>query len=53
MLSLPAAQVPVVLNPTSYLLAAVASFVFALAVDLLTDRILDHIDMVEALKSVE
>lgn len=53
MLSLPAAQVPVVLNPTSYLLAAVASFVFALAVDLLTNRILDHIDMVEALKSVE
>lgn len=53
MLSLPAAQVPVVLNPTSYLLAAIASFVFALAVDLLTDRILDHIDMVEALKSVE
>ena len=53
MLSLPAAQVPVVLNPTSYLLAAAASFVFALAVDLLTNRILDHIDMVEALKSVE
>lgn len=52
-LSLPAAQVPVVLNPTSYLLAAIASFVFALAVDLLTNRILDHIDMVEALKSVE
>lgn len=53
MLSLPAAQVPVVLNPASYLLAAAASFVFALAVDLLTNRILDHIDMVEALKSVE
>ncbi len=53
MLSLPAAQVPVALHASSYLLAAAASFVFALAVDLLTNRILDHIDMVEALKSVE
>ena len=53
MLSLPAAQVPVAVQPASYLLAALASLVFALAVDLLTNRILDHIDMVEALKSVE
>ena len=38
---------------TSYLLAAALSFVFALIVNLITNRSLDRINMVEALKSVE
>ena len=29
------------------------TFLFALAVDLITNRLLDHINMVDALKSVE
>ena len=47
------AQVPVRLEPASYLLAAGAALIFALLVQLVTDRILDKIDMVQALKSVE
>lgn len=53
LLAIPAAQVPVRLEPASYLLAAGAALIFALLVQLVTDRILDKIDMVQALKSVE
>ena len=41
------------IHPISYLFAAVISFCFALLVDMMTNRTLDHIDPVEALKSVE
>lgn len=40
-------------NPVSYLYAVVISFFFALMVNLMTNRTLDHIDMIDALKSVE
>ena len=53
LLAIPAAQVPVRLEPVSYALAALATLVFALLVQLVTNRILDKIDMVQALKSVE
>lgn len=53
LLAIPAAQVPVRLEQASYLLAAGAALAFALLVQLVTDRILDKIDMVQALKSVE
>ena len=43
----------IVMYPQSYLFAAAITIVFALVVELITNRILDKIDMVEALKSVE
>lgn len=41
------------INPLSYVFAAALSIGFALIVNLITNRLLDKIDMVEALKSVE
>ena len=41
------------LKPISYLYAVVMTIVFAIAVNLITDRSLDKIDPVEALKSIE
>ena len=43
----------VILYPESYLIAGAITFAFALIVNLITDKVLDKIDMVEALKSVE
>ncbi len=52
-LKLPSIYFAVSIHPISYVYAAGLSLVFALFVDFLTDRTLDHIDPVEALKSVE
>lgn len=52
-LNLPAIYFAVTIQPISYLYAAGLAFTFALLVDCLTDRILNHINPVEALKSVE
>ena len=52
-LRLPSIYFAVTLNHISYVYAAVLSLVFLLAVNLITDRYLNRIDMVEALKSVE
>lgn len=41
------------LYPVSYLLAGIITLVFAILVELFTNPMLDHINMVEALKSVE
>lgn len=52
-LNLPSMYLAVSLHPTSYVIAAGLSFLFALFVNKMTDRSLDRIDPVEALKSVE
>lgn len=52
-LNMPAMYLEVSLHPRSYLLASLMSFGFALLVNVITDRSLDVIDPVEALKSVE
>ena len=52
-LKLPSINFAVTLHKVSYLIAAVMSFGFALLVDAITNRVLDRIDPVEALKSVE
>lgn len=52
-LNMPGIYFAVVLQPVSYLITIALSIGFALLVDFLTDRILDHIDPVEALKSIE
>lgn len=52
-LKMPSIYFAVSIHPLSYLLAAVIAFGFALVVDCITDRTLDRIDPVEALKSVE
>lgn len=52
-LNLPSIYLAVSLHGRSYLFAAGLTIAFALAVNLFTDRALDHIDPVEALKSVE
>ncbi|MDL2293367.1 ABC transporter permease [Ruminococcaceae bacterium OttesenSCG-928-D13] len=52
-LKMPSIQFVLVIEPLSYLIAGVISFSFALVVNLITNRILDKINMVEALKSVE
>ena len=52
-LKMPALQFALMIQPSSYFFAAVISFSFTLVVNLITNRILDRIDMVEALKSVE
>ncbi len=41
------------IEPVSWVISAVLPVVFALVVSLITNRILDHIDMIGALKSVE
>lgn len=52
-LQLPSIYFAVSIFPISYVLAAAISFCFALLVDLLTNRVLDRINPVEALKSIE
>lgn len=52
-LNLPSIYFAVVIEPVSYVYAAVLSFGFALLVDCLTNRTLNRINPVEALKSVE
>ena len=52
-LNMPSIYLEVSLHPVSYVAAASLSFGFAMAVNLITDRSLDGIDPVEALKSVE
>ncbi len=52
-LNMPGIYFAVKLQPVSYLIATALSIGFALLVDFLTDKTLDHIDPVEALKSIE
>lgn len=52
-LNMPGIYFAVELHSISYLITVALSIGFALFVDLLTDRTLDHIDPVEALKSIE
>lgn len=52
-LKMPSIYFAVVTYPVSYVYSAVLTFLFAILVDLLTDRVLDSINPVEALKSVE
>lgn len=52
-LNLPSIYLAVSLHAKSYLIAAVLSIVFALAVNFFADRFLDRIDPAEALKSIE
>ena len=52
-LRMPQISFMTVVEPVSYLLAAVLPLAFALAVNLITNRTLNRIDMIEALKSVE
>lgn len=52
-LKLPAVHFAVYIRPFSYLFAAAVTFIFALVVNLITNRSLDRINMVDALKSVE
>ena len=52
-LNMPSIYLAVSLHGKSYAMAAGLSFLFAILVDLLTNRSLDEIDPVEALKSVE
>lgn len=52
-LKMPSIFFDVVVDPWCYALAAAFSIVFALAVSLITNRMLTRIDMVEALKSPE
>ncbi|WP_291288169.1 FtsX-like permease family protein [Enorma sp.] len=52
-LKMPSISFLTVVTPVSYVFAAVLPLVFALAVNLITNRTLNRIDMIEALKSVE
>lgn len=52
-LNMPSIYLEVSLHGTSFAISAAMSFGFALVVDLITNRSLDGIDPVEALKSVE
>lgn len=52
-LELPSLEFYIDLYPISYLYAAVITLIFALVVNLITNRTLNKINMVEALKSVE
>lgn len=52
-LKMPSMYFAVYIAPGSYVLAAAISFAFALTVNLITNVSLNHINMVEALKSVE
>jgi len=53
MLNFPSIQFIVSVEPMSYLISAVISFGFAIIVNLMTNRTLNHIDMVKATKSGE
>ena len=52
-LRMPSISFLTVVMPVSYVIAAVLPLVFALVVNLITNRTLNRIDMIEALKSVE
>ncbi len=52
-LKMPALYFAVEVEPSSYIFSAIISFCFALIVNLMINRTLDKINMVEALKSVE
>ena len=52
-LSIPSVQFVLSAQPLSYVYSAVISFGFGLIVSLITNRTLDRINMVEALKSIE
>ena len=52
-LKMPSIYFAVSIHPTTYLFAGAMTFLFALLVDLITNRLLDKINMVDALKSVE
>lgn len=52
-LELPSLEFYITLYPISYLYAALITLIFAFAVNFLTNKTLNNIDMVEALKSVE
>ncbi len=52
-LRIPSMYLAVSLHPASYLMASGMSFVFALIVNVITNRSLNGIDPVEALKSIE
>ena len=52
-LNMPSLEFVLAIKPLSYLYAAVISFSFTIIVNLITNRVLDKINMVEALKSVE
>lgn len=52
-LNMPSVHFAVYIKPVSYLIAAAITFCFAIIVNWITNRALDRIHMVEALKSVE
>lgn len=52
-LEFPSIEFYIILYPRSFLFAGGITLIFALIVNFITNRTLDHIDMVEALKSVE
>ena len=52
-LKMPSIHFAVSINPISYVIAVIMSFLFAILVNLFTNRSLDGIEPVEALKSVE
>ena len=53
MLEFPSLEFYIILYPESYLIAGAITMIFALIVNFITDRTLDKINVVEALKSVE
>ena len=52
-LNMPSIHFAVTIRPISYLYTVILSFGFAVIVNLITNRVLNHIDMVESLKSME
>ncbi len=52
-LNMPNIHFATTVSPWSFLISAAISFAFAIGVNLITDRVLDKIDPVEALKSIE
>ena len=52
-LNMPSIHFAETIRPISYLYTVLLSFGFAVVVNLITNRVLNHIDMVESLKSME
>ena len=52
-LRMPSLYFDVVVDPMTYVISAALAFVFTVLVNLMTNRSLDRIDMVGALKSAE
>lgn len=52
-LNMPNVHFATTVSPISFLISAAISFAFAIGVNLITNRVLDKIDPVEALKSIE